>query len=268
MAGLSASSWVILALGCVIFFGGSIYTLLIAAGYNPQKYLEKLGLFRHMDSIGSKAGEIGIYKPFEYMDRGNKEKAQGALVLLILLLVGWWAGVYEEETEASFSSIGGVNYELANETWSASDYTAEGEETEVDDEFDGRVKTARFELTWTDDDTTEGNIGGTGVQNQPDTFRLTIITPNGTEYSEEAASDVNSENGIITIEVLAGMTELEKGNDRIEDFEAGDWEITVECVEAGDSRDNLGVIVFADDGNQWSLAVEYGYYKELKKPGD
>ena len=192
----------------------------------------------------------------------------GALIVLILLLMGWWAGIYEEETEASYSSIGGVNYEIVNATWSAGDYTAEGEETEVDEEFEGRVKTARFDLTWTDDDTTEGNVGGIGVQNQPDTFRLTIITPNGTEYSDEAASDVNSENGLITIEVIAGMTELEKGNDRIGDFEVGDWEVTVECVEAGDSRDNLGVMVYQDDGNEWSLFVEYGYYKELKKPGE
>ena len=55
----------------------------------------------------------------------------------------------------------------------------------------------QFQLTWTDDDTTEGGV----YENQPDRFRLTVQTPAGEEFSEEAEDDSGSNNGIIIIEV-------------------------------------------------------------------
>jgi len=265
MAGLSASSWVILFIGCIIFFGGSTYTLLIAMGKDPNKYLEQLGITGKMDSAGEKSEELGIYKPFEYMERGNSEKAQGCAVVLVLLLISWWAGAFEEAGEEEpMSSAGDANFEFVNSTWSNSDYTAEGSETEVDDQFEARVERASFVLTWTDDDTTEGNIGGTGVQNQPDTFRLTVVSPNGTEYQEEAANDVSTEDGEIIIDVFLGLTEREREENWVENFEKGGWNITVECVEAGDSRDNLGLYNFQDDGNDWTLSVSYAYFDEVQ----
>jgi hypothetical protein len=106
------------------------------------------------------------------------------------------------------------------------------------------------------------NVGGIGVQNQPDTFRLTVVIPNGTEYQVEAASDISSENGIILIEIPLGMTEDEQKSGNIKDFEAGEWTITVECVEAGDSETTTGQTVAQDDGNAWTLDVNYTYFKE------
>ena len=154
---------------------------------------------------------------------------------------------------------------LVSESWSKDNYTREGDSTEVDHLFEGRVDSTIFELTWTDDDTTEANVGGLGVQNQPDRFSLTIVSPNGTEYSEEAESDISSEDGVILIEIYLGMTEEEQKKGKIKDFEAGDWGITIECVDAGDSETTLGQVIAQDNGNEWTLSVTYTYFKEVNE---
>ncbi|MCK4614738.1 MAG: hypothetical protein KAU14_08035 [Thermoplasmata archaeon] len=154
---------------------------------------------------------------------------------------------------------------VVSESWSKDNYTREGESTEVDHLFEGRVNSTIFNLTWTDNDTTEANVGGLGVQNQPDRFRLTIVSPNGTEYSEEAESDISSEDGVILIEIYLGMTEEEQKKGKIKDFEAGDWGITIECVDAGDSETTLGQVITQDNGNEWTLLATYTYFKEVNE---
>ena len=188
-----------------------------------------------------------------------------AFIALTLILAGiFWNAAANTDT-VGLETGGSKNAILVNETWNKDDYTREHEATEVEQRFKGRVNSTSFELAWTDDDTSEANVGGIGVQNQPDRFRLTIVSPNGTEYSEEAESDINTEDGIITIDVLVGMTEKEKKKGRIEDFEVGDWNVTVECVEAGDSETTLGQVVAQDTGNDWILTVTYIYWKEASE---
>jgi len=264
MDGLSLSAWLTMIFAFALLYGGVVYSMLLAWGKKPDVVFQKLGVSKLVSYVGKKAEDLGIYKPFEYMDRGPKEKALATLFVLILLIVGWKAGVFEEEIEASYSGVAEPNYIISNSNWSAQGETSEGDVSEVEHQFKGRVWNATFVLEWTDDDTTEGNIGGTGVQNQPDKFRLTVVTPNGTEYSKEAENDVVSEKGVIRIEVVCNLTEKEEKEKTIEDFEAGNWTIKVECVEAGDSTDNFGNTWFQDDGNSWSLSVEYSYYE--KKP--
>ena len=262
MTDLSASSWLIMMIGLVIYFGGSIYTLLIAMDKKPDKFLEGLGVMAFFDRIGEKAVDAGIYKPFEYMDRGNSEKLTGLAVIFLLLIVGWQLGAFEAE-EAGHGSMMGTNYELKDDSWSNSAYTSEGETTTVDQQFEGRVNVTSFTLSWTDDDTNEPP----GYQNQPDSFRLTIVTPWGDEYTDEAANGGNGD-GSVEIDIVMGMPPEEMDEDRIEDFEAGDWEITVECTEAGNSESPSPISVnFVDDGNEWDLAVDYSYYKELTGTG-
>lgn len=261
MSSFSASAWVVLIIGTFILLGGSIYTLLIATGKRPDRTLENMGVMGFLDGVGNWLVEAGIYRPFEYMDRGNNEKATGLALIFVILLVGWQLGAFEVEGHSG-SGASGSNYELVEESWSHSAYTSEGETTSVDHQFEGRVNTTTFTLSWNDDDTTEP----VGYQNQPDSFRLTVVTPWGDEYSEEASNGGNGQ-GSLSIDIELGMTEEELAEDEIDDFEAGNWEITVECTEAGNSENPIGGVAFVDDGNEWDLDVEYTYYKEVTGTG-
>lgn len=262
MDGLSFSSWVILVLGFIICFGGAFYCLLIIWGKNPNRLFEMLGIARFMESSSESLVDMGIWKPFEYMEKGPKEKGVSLAVMLLLLTIGWGLGAFDVESEGLYRNPDDPNFDLVNGSWSADDYTDEGQSTDVESHFSQRVNETTFTLRWTDDDTTEGNVGGMGVQNQPDKFNLTVISPNGTEYSDEAESDISSEDGEITIHIEIGLSMEEAEDEQIDDFEAGDWVITVECVEAGDSETTTGQTMAQDGGNEWTLDVSYTHYKE------
>ncbi len=268
MSELSASSWVIMAIGCAIYFGGSLFTLLIAMGKDPREALAKTGIFDFMDRFGEKAEEAGIYRPFEYMDKGPKEKGMALAILLVLLTIAWQVGAFDEASEAGFGADSGPNFEIDMDgDWSHSDSTDEGDTTPVDHKFEDRVVWVNFTLTWTDDDTAEANVGGMGYQNQPDRFTLTIVTPNGTEYSETAENDVDSEEGIIEIAILLGMDEEEKEQERLKHFDVGNWNVNVTCDDAGDSSSPVGGIYATDSGNAWDLDVEYAFYEDTEDHG-
>ena len=265
MASLSASSWVILLIGIIIFFGGSIYTLLIAMGKKPDSYLEKLGVMEKMEAASEKGADLGIYKPFEYMDRGNTEKALGAFVVLVLLLFGWWAGFYEEDAEASSSKIFLVD--ISEETVTLAEesgYSDEGETIEYFYSFtQENLLSVRVTLSWTDD-----IPGLTGGDN--DEFELQYHYDwlnDKPDEGTDGGSDSSTSGEIIwerettierpeTNDSYQGRS-VEAVKREFTVTETGEYWVNVTCTNAG----NRDPTPFGQDGgNDFSMRFEISYY--------
>jgi hypothetical protein len=114
------------------------------------------------------------------------------------------------------------------------------------------VKSISFKLTWTDEP------ADTGFENDPDTFSLSVETPNGTVFESEEST---SSSGSIPISISFNP-------DRSTFVEGtGIYIVTVICGDCGDQHTMgpLGLIVRTDDGNTWDLSVEYDYYSEKEE---
>lgn len=196
----------------------------------------------------------------------------GIIVLLIALM---GSAVFEGEEPEGNAGLFDVSFtENSGEIFSAADHTNEGQSwtSPMDVAGPKNITHLEFVLTWTDDDTSEAEVGGLGVQNQPDSFSLTVTMPNGTEHSEEGTSDINTKDGIITIivmfqsfpentfQVLSQSKETLQG-ELTKENGFGNWTISVTCEEAGDSKTTTGQTTAEDDGNDWDLRVTAVYYE-------
>lgn len=100
---------------------------------------------------------------------------------------------------------------------------------------------ATLTLTWTDE------APGAGQQNAPDTFRLVVTLPDGTEMTSEEVANAASGEGEIAFVVPATP---------------GQYDVSVECVEAGGSTAAVGPLSLpaggaADAGNDFTLAIAF-----------
>jgi hypothetical protein len=130
-------------------------------------------------------------------------------------------------------------------------YTGEGQSEEAYPDLDHlNLVAANLTLAWNDNDVSEPGPGITPLapRNQPDSFRLVVTLPDGTEYEGRGVSDASSRLGEITLTV----PRRQEGN-------ITGWVIEVECTDAGDVVGTLGRTWAADNGNDWSLRVEYTY---------
>lgn len=94
-------------------------------------------------------------------------------------------------------------------------------------------------LQWSDD------------MGSPDTFRLTLISPDGQK------EDGESDGGSITVTIKTNITEENIQNN------SGGWKAIVECIDAGDEPVGpFGFLVYVDDGNSWQLTGKYQYLVE------
>ena len=194
------------------------------------------------------------------------------VVILLIALMG--SAMFEADEASGGSSIFNVFYtENSQGIFGTTGHTNEGEDDTIPVDIADPVNivTLEFILTWTDDDTTEANVGGLGVQNQPDTFRLTVVTPEGIEHSEEAASDVSTEDGLILINFtfqsfpeddlgVPSQSNVTLEQELTTTHGLGNWTVTVTCEEAGDSETTTGQTVAQDGGNDWDLDVVATYY--------
>ncbi|HLE96224.1 MAG TPA: MFS transporter [Candidatus Thermoplasmatota archaeon] len=120
--------------------------------------------------------------------------------------------------------------------------TEEGESTDVPLALpDGAVGNVTFVLTWSDE------AGGTGTTNQPDTFVLEILAPDGTRTTGPETANAAGAEG--TIELAAPSM-------------PGVYEIAVRLTQAGDRTVQVGPFSLpaggeADTGNAWTLAIRY-----------
>ena len=133
-------------------------------------------------------------------------------------------------------------------TTTVSGYSAQ-QQTEIatPDLGDLNLVSANLLLTWTDNDV---SAPGPGIltTNEPDSFRLIVDLPDGSELTGEGTNSPPGGDGSISISVPAP----EEGN-------ITGWEVLVECTEAGDLVGPLGRVLATDGGNAWDLQIEYTY---------
>jgi len=98
-------------------------------------------------------------------------------------------------------------------------YLEEGDDTVIVLENVTYIGNATFTITWTDEP------DHTSAENEGDTFKLTVVDPNGTEMNATATNE-HGEEGIITITFEYNDTEVVTGN----------WTITVTLVDAGEQE--------------------------------
>jgi len=265
MGGLSFSSWIILILGFIICFGGAFYCLLIIWGKDPNRFLEMLGITGMTSAASETIVNAGIYRPFEYMEQGPKEKGVGVLVVFILLTIGWGLGVFdsgdaEGEGRAYLVEIGEETVTFAQE----GEYCDEGETIEYYYNFtQENLLSVSVILTWDDD--TPGITDGDN-----DLFRLEwdYEWNNDVPGSGGGSSSEGSESGEIifvretTIEIPNG-SQYQSGSSAREvreEFtftENGEYFVNVTCEDAGD-RDPTPF--GQDDGNNFDLEIRITYY--------
>ena len=146
-------------------------------------------------------------------------------------------------------------------SYSAQGFLEENAAEELTIEFDGKAITrATFFLNWTDDDTPENQVGRFGSTNQPDSFALIVTySEDGDEKTARGSNDVDTKEGSITLTIT--LDDVPEENDYIS--KEIEWLVLVECTEAGDSEGNFsGIVIAVDDGNDWTLEVEYSYLIE------
>lgn len=251
MDGLSFSSWIILILGFIICFGGAFYCLLIIWGKQPERILDTLGISSLMESSGDALVNAGIYRPFEYMERGPKEQAITLAVVLCLLVIGWGLGAFDSEAESIYSDI---DYDLTLKQGSLDPINGRSDENS-EETFNVTVEQQNianitFTLAWEDEP------HSTGYQNDPDEFSLKVNTTWG-EYNE---TPMTPNGGNRQGEVSLTFSAPGEYPDIIS---AGDYMVTVEMGDAGDQQFlGVGGLTQNDDGNDWTLTIEYDYYEE------
>ena len=116
-----------------------------------------------------------------------------------------------------------------------------------------------FTLTWRDEPDADGRH-----TNRPDSFHLTVRSPDGSVEDNAMGSNGQDDTGFIQIQVP--MLDI---NDPPENLPytngTGDWDVTVE-VSAGDQEpivfDPFGMRTISDNGNTFTLDVVYDYYVE------
>lgn len=253
MDGLSFSSWIILILGFVICFGGAFYCLLIVWGKRPERIFEVFGLSEIGESSLISAAEDVLYLPFEYMEQGHKEQGVVFGVVLILLTIGWGLGAFESEEEAIYTDID-YDVELKEGALDPiNGHSEQNSEQQRDVEVDeAAIANITFTLIWDDED-----ANAPGYVNGPDEFRLEVATPWGANDTTPMTENDGNGHGEISLTFMTPGEYPDTGS-------AGTYLVTIEMGDAEDQ--SLGGqgsgINFVDDGNDWTLTIEYDYYEE------
>ena len=136
-------------------------------------------------------------------------------------------------------------------TISASDNTNQGGSTDVLVDDPGNATWITASLSWTDENPPRL------LQNEPDTFTVTILDQEGNEIASETSSSG-------TIQARANVTQpmVEDEDDEIP-VELGQFTVIVTCDDAGDIFGPLGIVQRqTDPGNDWELSVTVDYLEE------
>ncbi len=219
----------------VILYGGLLYYVAIAQKWDLAQWFHRFKL-SFVVTIWQKGPE------------GRLMVIAGTIALLIIieaLIVGIGGGPGPPEPPPQG--------EWVPRTGSTpfADYTNEGQTTVLDPALDDlNVVSANVTLTWTDNDVAEPGPGVTPLspKNQPDTFRMFVFLPDGTQLADVAANDPTSRVGEIRITVPVQT-----------DGNLTGWSIHVDCDEAGDVVGPFGRVWATDNGNAWDLEIEYTY---------
>lgn len=203
---------------------------------------------------------MSLYKIlFETPENKWKTGIGGMVCITILLAVvfNYEAGaipvISEEELARRTAEFGmGANVDLQEVTFSDVDggYAQEGTPYEVTFNVDkSTLLEVRCSVTWTDEPSTY-----TAGTNEPDTFTVTIIAPNG----DERDSDPSNSGSVST---SFQLPDYENDPD-FEDTYNGEWTIEILADPCGDDSAFFplaGRRVTEDTGNDFTLNYSYSY---------
>ena len=223
----------------VILYGGLMYHFAIA-----QKW--------------DMAGRFNRFKLSFVVKLWQRDVAGRAIVyaLAILILLGFQGMVWGFGT-GPYSPDRPVDGEWVprGETTVVTGYTAEGAIEEAFPDLDHlNVVAANLTLGWNDNDVDEPGPGVTPLspKNQPDSFRVIVRLPDGTEHTGQGTNAADSRLG----EIHVTVPWPQEGN-------LSGWIIEVECTEAGDVVGPFGRVWGVDNGNDWALRIEYTFLEWL-----
>jgi hypothetical protein len=210
-----------------------------------------------------------ILKPKETVDTGiwTKPITAGVALLFIPITIGaafiggpfhFFGGDEAEEVVLNWN----MDYDtITDPLLVLSEYSDENSDSDhtitlPKDDANNLIKVT-FKLTWEDE--VDSSIRYT---NQPDTFSMTIYTP---DPDNQTIESITSEAGVITVEYELFPNRDPPTKDPYFNG-TGDYIVTISCGDCGDQKTTvsiLGLRDIADTGNAWDLEVTYNYY--LKK---
>jgi dipeptide/tripeptide permease len=192
-------------------------------------------------------------KPLAVIDKSiwTKTVTIGVVLLFIPITIGTAFALGPNTLFIEEQKISGptdwTKYDRTTVTIDGNGYLAENEEEVIMAPVSDRnIFSVTFTLTWLDESSDARH------NNEPDGFSISVQPPNGTV--EEDISETGS---------ASVMFEFEPVNDPYWNG-TGIYDVTIRCEYAGDQEplvpDPLGIRTIADNGNDWTLAVEYKYY--------
>ncbi len=189
----------------------------------------------------------------------------GVVVLLLMLTTAMIfrgdvaAEVQQQDDNADLSWMSDLPLESATDTQegkliegSSTKFTIPGSER--------AIKEVRATLTWADEpDIRRARL----YENQPDSFTLAVTSMDGN--ITETITGANSADGKGSLLVQVSLTDEE-----IDQFkDSGEWSVivTLDSAQNYEPRLGPGLIVLTDNGNDFSLTMEYDYY-DLSSDGE
>lgn len=170
-----------------------------------------------------------------------------AIVMIPVILLAAASGgtnTYFEEDDGEGGGHAGTSGELSNITYDKSGHLTEGESHGYTYDTGGDVHRAMFTLTWTDE------ADETLMENDGDTFTLSVTSPGNETKSDSETNEHGSEGKIViefSLPVDLGIQ--------------GGWNVTVTLEDAGEQWIlGAGVVGLTDDSNDYTLIVEMEYY--------
>jgi hypothetical protein len=238
---MSFGAWSMLTIVSVILYGGGLYYIAVGYGFDLRKWIEMF----HVPLV---------LKTWDRGPEGRLMVIVGTIVFLIAaeaVLIGFGDGGTDGEPQPQGQWV------RISDNIVVTGVTTEGSTDDATPMLDHlQLVAANLTLGWDDNDVDEpippGPFGRL-PENQPDTFRLRVLLPNGDELTQEGTSDPVSRHGEIRLQV----PEPAEGDITF-------WIIEVECVTAGDVEGTFRTWA-VDTGNDWSLRVEYTYV-DLQAP--
>ncbi len=217
----------------VILYGGLLYYVSIAQGWDLAAWFHRFKL-SFVVTIWQKGpeGRLMVIAGFIFF-----------LLIFEALIVGIGGGPAPPEPppEGEWVPMTG--------TTTVSGYTAQQQgEVATPDLSDLNLVSADLTLTWTDDDVDPPGPGTSPIilTNEPDTFHLVVNLPDGSQLTGEGTNSPPGGDGSISLQVPAPS-----------EGDITDWEVVVECLEAGDLVGPRGRVWVVDGGNAWDLRIEY-----------
>jgi hypothetical protein len=181
---------------------------------------------------------------------GNMISGSFIIIVLVLSLIVF-TSLFEQYNTTIESESNWQEWPVWDYSDYESGYNAENSENYINLSINEKYITEmKIQLTWTD----EPSQYSQGI-NEPDEFRLILLSPEG----EELANSGFNNSGMIELIVPIDYDRTDPGE------YTGTWTVKIDAGNCGDDsafQPLLGQRTIPDSGNNWELNFNYSYHKE------